>query len=197
MQPTLEIIARQAERKRERERARVTIAAATEGRRTKRVFVRSKERWLARFGCPNRDTVHFSWLLHRKPGRLCPVAWYRWQWREAGIEHLSTYSSVCFAFPRDLSSIVRTSDLAPPRDSLFMVSAWLIFPSSSYHPRYLWNCQAQTSLPGWHSICNAILQRDFHCEIPRRVDKQQRARKKIFLQKSTRVFGFIEAWSLE
>lgn len=74
MQPTLEIIARQAERKRERERARVTIAAATEGRRTKRVFVRSKERWLARFGCPNRDTVHFSWLLHRKPGRLCPVA---------------------------------------------------------------------------------------------------------------------------
>lgn len=50
-------------------------------------------------------------------------SWYRWQWRE----HLSTYSSVCFAFPRDLSSIVRTSDLAPPRDSLFMVSAWLIF----------------------------------------------------------------------
>lgn len=50
----------QAGGEKERERARVTIAAATEGRRTKRVFVRSKERWLARFGCPNRDTVHFS-----------------------------------------------------------------------------------------------------------------------------------------
>ena len=48
----------------------------------------------------------------------------------AGIEQLSTYSSVCFAFPRDLSSIVRPSNLAPPRIVIYafrLINFSLIF----------------------------------------------------------------------
>lgn len=47
----------------------------------------------------------------------------------AGIEQLSTYSSVCFAFPRDLSSIVR----APPRIVIYafrLINFSLIFVSA-------------------------------------------------------------------
>lgn len=51
----------------------------------------------------------------------------------AGIEQLSTYSSVCFAFPRDLSSIVRPSNLAPPRIVIYafrLINFSLIFVSA-------------------------------------------------------------------
>ena len=93
-----------------------SIAAATEGsgNETRNPLKGSVARTF-------EERIHFSWLLHHEPqrkimSRLILACIDNNGERQRRIEQTSSLiqSSVCFALPRDLSSIVWPSTLNPP-----------------------------------------------------------------------------------